>query len=136
MWDPDREVADCLDVIAQAKHRCDDAFRQSEFLEGAKKNLLARGEPTQGPALDEELAKVRRKWVADQLVEAGVERATHWGWPNTYTYTKSIGEQVIARSGLRFTIVRPACCETTASSIPSAVGTKASPRRCRSCSSR
>ena len=37
----------------------------------------------------------------------------HWGWPNTYTYTKSIGEQLIARSGLPNTIVRPACCETT-----------------------
>jgi long-chain acyl-CoA synthetase len=115
LWDPDREVADCLDVIAHVKHRCDDAFRQSEFLEGAKKNLLSRGEPVgAGPALDQELAKVRRKWVADKLVEAGVERATHWGWPNTYTYTKSIGEQLIARSGLRNTIVRPACCETTA----------------------
>ncbi len=113
LWDPDREVADCLDVIAQARHRCDDAFRQSEFRENAKKNLLSRGEPTTGPAFDGELAKVRRKWVADKLVEAGIERATHWGWPNTYTYTKSIGEQIIARSGLRNTIVRPACCETT-----------------------
>ena len=25
-----------------------------------------------------------------------MERAQHWGWPNTYTYTKSLGEQVIA----------------------------------------
>src|SRR5262249_51029163 len=33
VWDPEREIADCLDLIAQAKHRCDDAFRQSEFAE-------------------------------------------------------------------------------------------------------
>ncbi len=113
LWDPEREVSDCLDVIAQAKHRCDDAFRQSEFLEKARKNLLARGEPTAGEPLEQELAKVRRRWVSDRLVEAGRERAEHWGWPNTYTYTKSIGEQIIARSGLSFTIARPACCETT-----------------------
>ncbi|HEY1955405.1 MAG TPA: AMP-binding protein [Polyangiaceae bacterium] len=113
LWNPEREIADCLDVIAQAKHRCDDAFRHSEFRETAKKNLLKRGEPTQGKPFDEELAKVRRKWVASRLVEAGVERATHWGWPNTYTYTKAIGEQIIARSGLRHAIARPACCETT-----------------------
>lgn len=113
LWTPEREIADCLDVIAQARHRCDDAFRQSEFNERAKKNLLARGEPTTGKALDDELAKVRRRFVSDKLVEAGQERATHWGWPNTYTYTKSIGEQIIARSGLRFVIARPACCETT-----------------------
>jgi long-chain acyl-CoA synthetase len=113
LWNPDREIADCLDLIAQANHRCDDAFRQSEFNEKAKKNLLARGEPTEGESFDEELKKVRRKFVADWLIDAGIERASHWGWPNTYTYTKSIGEQVIARSGLPFTIVRPACCEST-----------------------
>ncbi len=113
LWSPDREIADCLDLIAQANHRCDDAFRQSEFQERAKKNLLSRGEPTEGPAYDEELKKVRRKFVADWLIKAGIERAEHWGWPNTYTYTKSIGEQVVARSGLPFTIVRPACCEST-----------------------
>jgi long-chain acyl-CoA synthetase len=112
LWSPDREIADCLDVIAQAKHRCDDAFRQSEFAVQAKKNQLERSEPTSGPAYEAELAKVRRKFVSDRLIEAGTERATHWGWPNTYTYTKSIGEQVIARSGLQFTIARPACCES------------------------
>ncbi|MBK6465106.1 MAG: AMP-binding protein [Myxococcales bacterium] len=113
LWDPDREIKDCLDIVAQAKSRCDDAFRQSEFLERATKNLLRRGEPTSGPALDQELKSVRRQWVSARLVDAGVERATHWGWPNVYTYTKSIGEQIIARSGLRYTIARPACCETT-----------------------
>ena len=56
---------------------------------------------------------MKRKFITDRLVEAGLERATHWGWPNIYTYTKSIGEQVIARSGLPFTIARPACCEST-----------------------
>lgn len=113
LWDPDREIADCLDLIAQANHRCNDAFRQSEFQEKAKKNLLARNEPTEGPAYEEELKKVRRKFVSDWLIKAGIERAEHWGWPNTYTYTKSIGEQVVARSGLPYTIVRPACCEST-----------------------
>jgi long-chain acyl-CoA synthetase len=115
LWDPEREVADCLDIIKQAKSRCDDAFRQSEFREHAKRNLLARSEPTVGPAFDEELASVRRRWLADRLVEAGKDRASHWGWPNIYTYTKSIGEQLIARSGLEFTIARPACCESTRS---------------------
>jgi long-chain acyl-CoA synthetase len=115
LWDPEREIADCLDVIAQARHRCDDAFRQSEFREAAKKNLLDRGEPVTGIPFEGELRRVRRKWVAEKLALAGIERATHWGWPNTYTYTKSIGEQIIARSGLRYTVVRPACCETTLS---------------------
>ena len=113
LWDPDREIAECLDLIAQAKHRADDAFRQSEFEEQARKNLLARSEPTEGAAFADEFKKVKRRFVADRLIESGTDRATHWGWPNIYTYTKSIGEQVIALSGLPFTIVRPACCEST-----------------------
>jgi long-chain acyl-CoA synthetase len=113
LWDPEREISDCLDLIKQAKSRCEDAFRQSEFLEKANKNLTRKGEPTMGAPLADELKSVKRKWVSDRLVEAGLERATHWGWPNIYTYTKSIGEQIIARSGLPFTIARPACCEST-----------------------
>lgn len=113
LWSPEREIADCLDLIAQAKSRCEDAFRQSEFLDRATKNLIRRGEPTVGAPLEAELKTVKRKYVSDRLVEAGLERATHWGWPNIYTYTKSIGEQIIARSGIPFTIARPACCEST-----------------------
>jgi long-chain acyl-CoA synthetase len=113
LWSPAREISDCLDLIAQARHRCEDAFRQSTFLEQATKNLLKRGEPTEGAALDAELSHVKRKFVSDRLVEAGLERAEHWGWPNIYTYTKSIGEQIIAEAGIPFVISRPACCEST-----------------------
>jgi long-chain acyl-CoA synthetase len=113
LWDPEREIADCLDLVAQAKSRCEDGFRQSDFLERATKNLVRRGEPTTGAPLADELKSVKRRYVSDRLVEAGLERATHWGWPNIYTFTKSIGEQIIARSGIPFTIARPACCEST-----------------------
>jgi long-chain acyl-CoA synthetase len=113
LWDPDREIAECLDLVAQARHRCDDAFRQSEFAEQVRERLEARDEPTRGAVFDRELARVRRAFVSERLVEAGLDRASHWGWPNIYLYTKAIGEQVIAASGLPFTIARPAACEST-----------------------
>lgn len=113
LWSPKREIEDCLDLISQAKSRAEDAFRQSEFMDRATKNLIRRGEPTVGAPLEQELKSVKRKYVSDRLVEAGLERATHWGWPNIYTYTKSIGEQIIAGAGIPFTIARPACCEST-----------------------
>lgn len=112
-WSPDREIAECLDVIEQARHRADDAFQKSAFLAQAKQNLAERDEPTRGTALERELAKVKRKYVEAQLRALGMERARFWGWPNTYTYTKSIGEQIVASSGLAFTIVRPAIVEST-----------------------
>jgi long-chain acyl-CoA synthetase len=113
IWNPEREIAECLDLVAQARHRSDDAFRQSEFAERARKNLVARGEPSQGEPHEAELARVKRRFIRERLVEAGLDRATHWGWPNIYTYTKAIGEQIIATSGLPFAIARPACCEST-----------------------
>lgn len=114
-WDPDREIAESMDVVKQARQRADDAFRQSHFLDQAKKNLKDRREPTRGGVLDAELQKVKRKFVEDQLSDMGMERAHFWGFPNTYTYTKAIGEQIVASSGLPFAIVRPAIVESTVS---------------------
>ena len=112
-WDPEREICECLDVIEQARHRASDAFRQTRFMNEAKANLRSRNEPTDGPVFDDEFAKVKRAFVERQLAELGMERARFWGWPNTYTYTKSLGEQIVAQSGLDFTIVRPAIVEST-----------------------
>ncbi len=112
-WDPAREIDECLDVIRQARHRAEDAFRQSRFLDEAKHNLEHRGEPGRGATLEAEVARVKRKFVEAQLADLGMERARFWGWPNTYTYTKSIGEQIVATSGLPFTIVRPAIVESS-----------------------
>ncbi len=113
LWDPNREIAECLDIIREANHRADDAFRQSEFAEKARQNLGKRGEPTYGQTLEAEIQRVKRKYLDARLIAAGKDRAVHWGWPNIYTYTKSIGEQVIAGSGIPCTIVRPGCCEST-----------------------
>ena len=47
------------------------------------------------------------------LREGGIQRADQWGWTNTYTYTKSLGEQLIARTpGLKYSVVRPAIVES------------------------
>jgi long-chain acyl-CoA synthetase len=114
-WSPAREISECMDLVNQARHRVEDAFRQSHFLDEAKNNLEQRNEPAYGKVLDEEIKRVRRKFVEKQLTDAGTERAQFWGWPNIYTYTKSLGEQILAESGLRFTIVRPAIIESSVS---------------------
>ena len=52
--------------------------------------------------------------VRERLREGGLQRADYWGWTNTYTYTKSIGEQLIAKTpGLQYAIVRPAIVESS-----------------------
>jgi len=52
--------------------------------------------------------------VRERLREGGMNRADYWGWTNTYTYTKSMGEQMLAQTpGLRYCIVRPAIVESS-----------------------
>lgn len=114
-WDSDREIAECVDLVEHVRHRTRDAFRQSAFLHQAKENLHKTGEPARGSALANELERVRSRYERDQLVQVGMERAKYWGWHNTYTYTKSIGEQVLAQSDLVFTIARPAIIESSVS---------------------
>jgi len=52
--------------------------------------------------------------VRERLREGGMNRAEQWGWTNTYTYTKSMGEQLLAKTpGLKYAIVRPAIVESS-----------------------
>src|ERR1041385_3999432 len=52
--------------------------------------------------------------VRERLREGGMNRAESWGWTNTYTYTKSMGEQLIAATPeLKYAIVRPAIVESS-----------------------
>jgi len=62
-------------------------------------------------------AAPRSRQTAEALIELGRQRAQRWGWVNTYTYGKSLGEQMLvreaARSGLEYAIVRPAIVESS-----------------------
>jgi len=52
--------------------------------------------------------------VRERLRDGGMQRAEYWGWTNTYTYTKSMGEQLIADTpNLTYAIVRPAIVESS-----------------------
>jgi long-chain acyl-CoA synthetase len=54
------------------------------------------------------------KDVLERLTALGKQRAEHWGWVNTYTYSKSLGEQIIAAEpNLNYAIVRPAIVESS-----------------------
>ena len=111
-WSAEREIEECGDLVASTRRRAEDAPRQSHLLDEAKRHLRERHEPLRGAALDDELERVKRRFVRNRLIDAGAERATFWGWPNIYTYTKSIGEQLLLASGLPLTIVRPSIVES------------------------
>ena len=61
-----------------------------------------------------ETRKTDPRPVRERLREGGLKRADYWGWTNTYTYTKSMGEQLIAQAeGLTYAIIRPAIVESS-----------------------
>jgi thioester reductase-like protein/phosphoserine phosphatase len=82
--------------------------RQAVGKEHAAKDL-------HGAALENQIRKNRFRWLRDELTEAGKRRAHELGWPNTYTFTKSLAESLLAKYGpdLPVAIVRPAIVESS-----------------------
>jgi len=114
-WDPMREMRECMELAREIRARADDAEHTSRFEAMAREKLARDKRPTSGDALAAAVRREKKKWTDDALVDVGMERAKHWGWPNSYTYTKAIGEQLLEASGIRFTIVRPAVVESALS---------------------
>jgi long-chain acyl-CoA synthetase len=109
------EIADCQKVIDHARERSNDRQHISEFRERAAETLRAqRRDPDDENDLKLAVARERKLWMNQVLTKLGMERAEHWGWTNTYTYTKSLGEQMIlADSTVVSTVVRPAIVESS-----------------------
>jgi long-chain acyl-CoA synthetase len=113
-FDPVAEIADCQKIIDQARERSNDRQHISLFREkGAETLRTQRRDPDDEDDLKIAVARERKIWMNDVLTKLGMERAKHWGWTNTYTYTKSLGEQIIlSDASVTSTIVRPAVVES------------------------
>ena len=103
MIEQDKEKAESPEISEQ--------LRQQAFA----KEHAAKG--LHGAALDNQIRKNRVRWLRNTLTEAGTKRALELGWPNTYTFTKSLAESLIAKygAGLPIAVVRPAIVETSLS---------------------
>lgn len=113
-FDAVAEIADCQKVIDHARERSNDRQHISEFRERAAESLREqRRDPDDENDLKLAVARERKLWMNEVLTKLGMERAEHWGWTNTYTYTKSLGEQIILSDpSVVSTVVRPAIVES------------------------
>ncbi len=101
----EREIRDALAAIERVQAESRDQLRHAEF----------RGdEDDDGNPRESALEHRRKQWVEQRLKDVGRKRAQSWGWPNTYSYTKSLGEQLVLanRDTLDITVVRPAVIES------------------------
>lgn len=98
------------DTLARAEgpEVTEELRQQAMSKEHAAKNL-------HGAALENQIRKNRVRWLKTTLTDAGMERAAELGWPNTYTFTKSLAESLLAKygNGLPIAVVRPAIVETS-----------------------
>jgi len=113
-FDAQREVESLREMIGRIEARAE----SPELTRALRRQALGRaGDPSAVPAeeLDGVLKRNRVRWARNRLLRVGMRRAQHLGWPNTYTYTKSLGESILSRHGqdLPLAIVRPSIVESS-----------------------
>jgi thioester reductase-like protein len=113
-FDAEREVASLRETIRRIEERAE----SPELTKALGRHALGRGgDDSEVPVaeLDGILKRNRVRWSRNRLVRVGMRRARHLGWPNTYTFTKSLGESILARRGqdLPIAIVRPSIVESS-----------------------
>jgi Male sterility protein/haloacid dehalogenase-like hydrolase len=113
-FDVEREIQTLRDTIRNVEERAEGV----ELIAALKRQALGRGvDDSVVPAKELEgvMRRNRIRWARNRLVRIGMRRAQHLGWPNTYTFTKSLGESVLATRGqdLPIAIVRPSIVESS-----------------------
>ncbi len=86
-----------------------------EISERLRQQVLSKGRKLSDTEFEAQIRKQRQRWTRDELIEAGMRRSRELGWPNTYTFTKSLAESLIAKLGadLPVAVVRPSIVETS-----------------------
>ena len=113
-FDAEREWESLIELVKNAEERAESA----EVTAALRRQALgkrARHENPPGAELEALIRRNRARWLRNRLTKAGTRRAQRLGWPNTYTFTKSLAESLIARrgAGLPVVVVRPSIVESS-----------------------
>ena len=107
------EIEDILHLSEKVRAEAHHSSRTIQFRKQAQRQL--GGGKRKSQKLEGQIETVRNRWIEARLVEAGLNWAKSRGWNDTYTYTKSLGEQMIAKvkGNLPIAIVRPSIIESS-----------------------
>ncbi len=110
-FDAEKEYENLRQLAQEIETRAESAA----VTEQLRQQIQKKGRQLNDSELEAQLRKQRQRWVRDELIEAGMLRARAFGWPNTYTFTKSLAESLIALRApdLPIAIVRPSIVETS-----------------------
>ena len=117
-FDAEKEWYRLHELVESAEARVEGPEVAEELKKQAlNKEHAAKG--LSGQALENQIRKNKVRWLKNHLTEEATRRAQQLGWPNTYTFTKSLAESLIAKhiagdgAGLPIAIVRPSIVETS-----------------------
>lgn len=113
-FDAEKEIASLRETVRRVEERAE----SPELSKALTRQALGKGvdaSAVSATELEGVLKRNRSRWARNRLVRVGLRRAQHLGWPNTYTFTKSLGESILARSSreLPIAIVRPSIVESS-----------------------
>jgi nucleoside-diphosphate-sugar epimerase len=110
----EREIEAALRRAREVESESQTPAAQCEFLHAAQAQLSTRHHNNNG-ALHREAENQRQRWVRERLSEDGRARARRFGWFDTYTFSKALGEQMLIkhRDGVPLVIVRPSIIESS-----------------------
>ena len=114
VFSAEQEIEECAKLAARVREEARDTMQTAKFRELARQRFIEEGRNDNDPdALGLAVARERKMWIRQRLTDVGMERAQFWGWPNIYTYAKSLGEQLVAaEDGIVKAIVRPSIVES------------------------
>jgi len=110
----DRELRSLQELVRKVEERAHSPEVEAALRRQALGRLHEKQRPP-GREVEDLIRKNRLRWVRSRLARAGTRRARRLGWPNTYTFTKSLAESLLATggAGLPIAVVRPSIVETS-----------------------
>ena len=110
----EREWGSLQDLIRKVEERAQSAEVEAALRRQALGRLHEKQRPP-GREVESLIRKNRSRWIRNRLTRAGTRRARRLGWPNTYTFTKSLAESLLTTrgAGLPIAVVRPSIVETS-----------------------
>ena len=113
-FDAERERQQLEELVKKVEERSEGPELQAALLRQARSKRSEARELT-GAQLEVQIQKNRQRWLKNRLIKVGTQRARRLGWPNTYTFTKSLAESLLATraADLPVAVVRPSIVETS-----------------------
>lgn len=113
--DPEKEVAAARAQADRIVQRMQSPAQRTRLDELVAKRLAYQEVDTEDEAAIAKVrAEVERRELERLMIDEGKRRATRLGWPNTYTWSKALSEQIVEKRypNLRMAIVRPSVVES------------------------